>query len=345
MKTMPPRSKLIHRVALLAVALCTWGLPAAWAESYATVQSLTEPDARGRWITVEATAAAARIRGGERSPLEVGMALEVGDQIETAQARVKLRLKGREYLTISEGADLTLGERTVIQRLGEVYYQVRDVFRVDYGTVQTAVEGTEFAIDGQDGPVRVSVTEGAVRVTSAGESVRVRRGQTVTVAQSVAPAAPVAMTPAAQRSSLARAWTLGRPKLQLGLTAGGGIVGPNAGLETRGFAAVPLMPGIRLVAETGLGGRPGAPGTRIPANLGLEMSVGGFSVGGSGQATIEDRRLDCGGRRVLLHLGGAAHARFNMPLGRRLFLVGGGRVGMVGKTLEAGLLAGVGVNL
>ncbi len=338
-------TKLFRRAALLLAVLCMWAPGSAWAESYATVKSLSQPDARGRWVAVDASANAGRIRDGVRVPLEVGMALQVGDQVKTAQARVTVRVGRGEHITVSEGSDLTLGERSVIQRLGEVYYQVRDVFRVDYGTVQTAVEGTEFAIDGRDGPVRVAVTEGAVRVSSAGETVRVKRGQVVTVAQSVAPAAPIAMAKGARGSAMARAWTLGRPRMQLGVMAGGGLLGTELTADTRAFAAVRLLPGVNLVAETGLGSIAGLPGSRIPASLGMEMALGGISVGGSAQATLERRRLDCGGRRVMLHLGGSAHARAHLPLTRRLFLVGQGRAGHNGDGLEASVLAGVGMNL
>ena len=328
--------------ALLVVIL--WVPGVALAEPYASVTSLSVPDARGRWSAVQATAAAARTRGEVRTVLEQGLTLEEGDQIETAMARVELTLPSGEVLILSEGTDITLGERSVIQRLGEVYYQVRDVFRVDYGTVQTAVEGTEFAISGKDGPVRVAVTEGAVRVSSAGETVRVTRGQAVTVAQAVAPGAPVALGQAGLRKAMAKAWTLGRPRLQLGVLAGGGLAGSEAQLETRTFASIRLLPGMNLVGEVGLGGLLGE-STRVPTNLGVEMSVGGFSVGGSGQATVENRVLDCGGKQVLLHFGGSAHARFQMPLTRRVFVVGGARAGLSGGAVEASGLAGVGVSL
>ena len=43
---------------------------------------------------------------------------------------------------MAPGSTLVLQERSVLQQLGEVYYQVRDIFSVQYGTVQTAVEGT-----------------------------------------------------------------------------------------------------------------------------------------------------------------------------------------------------------
>jgi len=337
-------STLHCRLAVALLVALSWLPSAAWAQGYATVSSLAEPDARGRWGAVQATAAAARIRGDERTPLEVGLSLQIGDQVQTTQARVELALPSGETITISEGADLTLGERSVIQRLGEVYYQVRDVFKVDYGTVQTAVEGTEFTISGADGPVQIAVTEGAVRVTSAGESVLVKRGQVLAVAQSIAPGAPTALGRAGLQQAMAKAWTLGRPKVQLGLMAGGGLVGTEAQVETRSFASMRLLPGVNLVGELGLGGLLGQ-STRVPANMGLEMSLGGFSVGGSGQVTVENKSLECGGKQVLLHLGGAAHVRYQLPLSRRLFIVGGARAGFNGATVDGSGQVGVGVSL
>jgi|GEM_PF-1202078 len=345
MKAMLLMTKTLLRVSLLLITAGLVCTGSAWAQTYATVQSLTQPDARGRWVEVDATAAAARIRSGERTPLSVGLELMVGDQIETAQARVKIALEDNEHLTISEGADLTLGDRGVMQRLGEVYYQVRDVFRVDYGTVQTAVEGTEFSIDGTQGPVRVSVTEGAVRVSSAGETVRVKSGQTVQVAQSAAPGSAVAMGAALKRSVLSRAWALGRPRLQVGVMGGGGILQSSPVFEGRLFAAIPLVPGMSLVAQTGLGTLRALPGSRVPLQLGLETTIGGMSFGGSGQATVERWNLSCGARHLAVHLGGFAHARYNLPLSRRLFAVGASRIGHNGDAFESSILAGLGVNL
>jgi len=326
--------------------LAAFSLPGnAWAETFATVQALSVPDVRGRWTSVETTPAAARVADESRTPLSVGMALEVGDRISTEQARVTIRLADNEHLTVSEGADLTLKERSVIQRLGEVYYQVRGLFRVDYGTVQTAVEGTEFSIDGTEGPVRVAVTDGVVRVSNAGESVRVRRGEEVTVALSAAPSAPVVMTGAARRSVLSKAWSLGRPRLQVGAMAGGGMLSQGAAVEGRGFAAIRLLPGMNLVAETGLGGLGGVEGIRVPASLGMELALGGFSVGGSGQVTLERWRYSCGGRHIAVHLGGTAHVRFTMPLTRRVFVVGTSRLGHDGSAIEASMMTGLGVSL
>jgi hypothetical protein len=328
---------------MLVLLVVLMGLPsAAWAQGYATVGAITQPDARGRWSSVEATAAAARIRGDVRTPLRIGLDLQLGDIVQTDRARVRLDLPGSETMNLSEGADITLAERSVLQRMGEVYYQVRDAFRVDYGTVQTAVEGTEFSVSGTDGAVRVAVTEGAVRVSSGGESVRVRRGEVLSVAQSAVPSAPTKLGRAGLSQAMAKAWTLGRPRLKLGLLGGGTYVGSAAEMEIRGLAGVGLLPGLSMVAQTGI---IGGQNTRVPLTLGLETSLGGIALGGSAQATVENKTLDCGGRQVLLHLGGAAHARFELPLSRRLTVLGQVQVGGGGGAIQASGLAGLGLNL
>ena len=74
--------------------------------------------------------------------------LSLSDKRIVTRARVTIRLSDNESITVSAGSEITLRERSVLQTLGEVYYQVRDLFTVDYGTVQTAVEGTEFVISG-----------------------------------------------------------------------------------------------------------------------------------------------------------------------------------------------------
>ena len=154
------------------------------------------------------------------------------------------------------GTTLVLEERSVLQQLGEVYYQVRDVFSVQYGTVQTAVEGTEFAIAGEGAEVAVRVTEGAVQVSNAGEAVRVKRGQEVRVLAASPPPSPTTMAMAATRSARSTAWTLGRPRLQLGLLAGGGVLGTDAGAQMQTFAAVRVLPFLNVVADATQGYSP-----------------------------------------------------------------------------------------
>jgi len=318
----------------------------AWAETFAEVTAIAEPDTRGRWRPVNASAAAAKVVDGERTPLEVGMALVEGDRVVTEEARVTVRLARREHITISPGSDLVLEERTVIQKLGEVYYQVRDVFSVQYGTVQTAVEGTEFAVsgaDGADGAVAVAVTEGAVRVSNAGEAVRVQRGQQVLVPAGLAPAAPTTLSLAASQAARSGAWTLGRPRLQVGALASGGLYGDEGGGDVRYFAALRVLPFLNVVADGAQGFTPDS--IRTGSGLGLEVAMGGLSVGGSGSVTLERWRYPCGGRYAALHVGGHVHGRYTLDITRRFFLAAMARAGGNGDGLEATFGLGGGVNL
>jgi hypothetical protein len=257
---------------------------------------------------------------------------------------VVLAVGESEHITIHPGSDITLRERSVLQALGEVYYQVRDVFSVRYGTVQTAVEGTEFLIAGGD-EVTVSVTEGVVSVSNEGSSVRVKQGRAVSVAEGQAPPVPTRMSLPVRSTIAGRAWALGRPRLQLGVLGSGGLTGTSSTAGVRSFAAVRLLPGVNLVADAGLNGVGGTPGTRLPGGLGLEFVVGGLSIGGTAQLTLEQWRYPCGGRHIAVHFGGHATARYTLALTRRLFTVGMVRVGHSGDALSADGAVGVGVSL
>jgi len=333
---------IIRRIWLLA-AFALISPMTAWAEEFATVKAIAEPDTRGRWRPVQASAAAAIVESDERTPLTVGMALELGQRIVTDEARVTIELARNETLTLSPGSDLELQERSVIQRLGEVYYQVRDIFSVQYGTVQTAVEGTEFSISGTEGPVQVSVTEGAVRVSNAGETVRVKRGQRVVVGPEQAPPTPSRLTLNALQGIRGGAWTLGRPKLQMGAVASGGLYGESGGAELRYFAAVRILPGLNAIADLGQAWT--ADSHRHGTGLGLEWAAGGFSVGGTASLTLERWQYACGGNYAALHAGGSAHARFSADITRRLFVTAMGRAAANGDGLEASFGLGGGISL
>ncbi len=317
-----------------------------WAESFAVVESIAEPDTRGRWSPVKETAAAARFEGDERVFLSVQMPLSVGDRIATDRARVTIRIGKNEHITVHEGSEIVLRERSVLQKLGEVYYQVRGLFTVDYGTVQTAVEGTEFAINGREGPVVVAVTDGVVQVSNMGEAVRLRRGQVVSVPAMAAPLAPARLPPSDRFAMSNKAWTLGRPRLQVGAVGGVGLLGGAAGAESRVFAALRVLPGMNLTAQTAMGGVGGDhQGFRLPTSLGAEAVFGVLSVGGEGQITLQRWRYPCGGRHLALNLGGVVTTRLTVPVTRRVFMAGIGRVGHDGGGVVASVGFGAGVSL
>jgi hypothetical protein len=326
---------------VLAVLCC---LPTtAWAETFAVVTAIAEPDARGRWRPVQTTPAAAKLEGETRTPLVVGMALDLGEQVVTDEARVTIRLGKREHITVSPAAAITIQERSVIQRMGEVYYQVRDIFSVQYGTVQTAVEGTEFAISGSESGVGVAVTDGVVRVSNAGASVRVKRGQQVMVAPTLVPAVPTKLPLSAAQSARSGAWSLGRPRLQVGALAGGGLMGDEGGVRTSTFAALRVLSFFNVVADGGMSFSPSS--HRSDSGLGLEFVLGGLSIGGSGTATIERWNKACGGRYAALHLGGSVHGRYTLDITRRFFVAAQAKAGGNGDGINATFGLGGGVSL
>lgn len=332
------------RLVLATLVFCLgWAPSAAWAEDFATITHIATPDTRGRWQAVDQTPAAAKVTDQDRTPLRVGMALVLGDRVETAEARVTVRLGRREHITLAPGSSLVLEERSVLQQVGEVYYQVRDIFSVKYGTVQTAVEGTEFAVAGEASGVAVRVTEGAVQVSNAGKAVRVKRGQQVRVASAAPPSAPTAMALAATRSARSTAWTLGRPRLQLGVLAGGGLLGTDAGAQMQTFAAVRLLPFLNVIADATQGYS--STSHRSGSGVGLELALGGLSVGGSGTATLERWRYPCGGRYAAVHLGGAFHGRYTMDITRRFFVAAQARGVGNADGIEATFSLGGGVSL
>ena len=349
---MNPKQTRRWLFAALAWCFCI-GMPAdAWAEPYAVVQSIAAPDARGQWRPVTESAAAVQIKDDKRIPLRVGMGLALGDRVVTEEARVTLGIgdaqvvgqNRTETITVSAGGDITIKERSVLQRMGEVYYQVRDMFSVDYGTVQTAVEGTEFSIAGAQDGVKVAVTEGVVRVSNAGSSVRVKRGQELLVGSSAAPPAPSAMVRPALLAVQKAAWSLGRPRLQVGLLGTGGWSGDEGSGQLRAFGSVRLLPMVNLVGE-GAFGLDGGGRFLNGSGLGLETNLMGVQVGGSFQYTVERRSYECGARYAAAHLGGNVHARINMNITRRFFLVASGRAGGDGRGVTASGGFGAGVSL
>jgi len=281
------------------------------------------------------------------------MALAPGDQVRAELARVELRLATGARLNLSEGSALVLGERGVLQELGEVYYRLRGAFRVEYGVVDTVVEGTRFVVRGPEpgaSGVTVRVDEGAVRVENGAAAVALRRGQALTMPERGPPLGP----PAPARPTwdeLGRTHPRGAPGLVLAAMAGGELgidlgfmpaaeAPPAQGL-LRLSAAAGLGPHLRVGggAGFGAGARDGEGALRAPVELFASGSWAGLTVGGGPTATWAQRACPCGWTREL-HLGGAAWARGSLPLGRQLRLAGELRVGAA-DALAVGAAAGV----
>ena len=116
-------------------------------------------------------------------------------------------------LRVGDHADVEVRSRSAIQRLGDVYYHVLSAFTVQFGTVQTAVEGTRFIVLDEPTGVDVRVVEGRVRVTTDKGSARLGRWQT-TGESGVARFRPFATSAAVTRSFVASA-----PRFEVGLAA------------------------------------------------------------------------------------------------------------------------------
>ena len=98
-------------------------------------------------------------------------------------------------MIVAEGTRMVLGPRSLVQQLGDALYRVHGRFKVSFGAVEAAVEGTRFVVHTPDG---VDVLAGRVRVSGAGGSVVGPRGHHVPVAGDT-PGEPVPLTPEQRR--------------------------------------------------------------------------------------------------------------------------------------------------
>ena len=326
-----PRALTVLTVLTLAAGL---GSRRAWAQdAIGTVTVVTEQDDRGRWQPVDAATRAFRIREGQEPvPLTESMELVVGDRIETDLARVEIAYTTGERINLVEGTTVTLtAERSTLQEIGEVYYRLKNAFQVQYGTVDTVVEGTRFTVAGGDGAgqVRVRVDEGRVRVENDAGATPVTRGRELVAEASGPPLAP----PVRARPSVAdvaRTYPRGRPGIVLDAAVVTEVlIDP---IQTAsGVATVRGAPGTRVGASIAVGSvarvrvdstiaAAGARGLRLPQSAGLELGPPGLSLGGGPSVVWERRTLDCGGVVEDLTIGGVAWARKRTPLARGLAL-------------------------
>lgn len=314
----------------------------AFAAGFATLDQLSTVDALGRWKPVAQTGKVRVIRGVESIPGRVGLELQPGDRIATDDARARVRLAAGQDISVAERSEVEVAERSVLQRLGDAYYRVRGRFSVTYGSVQTSVEGTEFAVSVGDLTV-VSVAEGRVRVQNAEGTVSLRRGQVVEIPQVGAPPSPT-FDPSVARAAVDRTFRRGGPTLQGGVLLAGGYANAGPAIEGRLFARLRLLPGVRLAIDTGLGNDGGETGARLPQGVGLELALGGVSVAGQILTTIETCNFECGGAYVALHIGGMGSVRYSFVLSRHLSLEGVVRAGYADGLVVDGA-AGIGVSL
>lgn len=344
----------MHYVLLLvAVLLLLPGV--AWG---AVVESVAVPGFGGEMTELRpgrtTGEAVAVTPDGEERPLGPGVELATGAVVETRRARVVVRLDSDETLHVEEASSVELGAgRTVIQHVGEVYYSVREAFTVEYGTVETAVEGTRFLVVGtavDSGPVVVSVDEGVVTVRTPAGSQTVQQGQTLSASPDAAPPVPDRWSSLDRGRSVGQTLTAGPPRALVGGLLLGGLTGavgtetlrlaPVGSVSGRLLGSIKLLGPLRATAQAGFGG--GLRTVQAPVDAGLELMLGPLAFGGTTAMVWEERDKPCGGTQTWLHLGGKATMRVEVPLGRRLRLLGAAQVGAVGTlTLDAGVGLGV----
>lgn len=283
-------------------------------------------------------------------PLAQGRALHTGDTLVCGRAQVMLTTPTGEQIHLREGASLTLtADRTVLQRIGAVYYQVRSAFRVQYGTVETAVEGTTFVVEGAEreaGRVAVRLHEGRVRVTEGDKAVVLTRGQTTQVTPGrPGPEAPRRWGALTRGASLQRSLGPGAPSLVIGVVAGGVYRGDGTDLLPGGLS--PLVEAVGSVRLQGpLRLRMGAGGSRTAsrsawsAQVSPELSLGPLSGGLGIDVSQEERSTPCL-EQTVQHVGGVGHLRLDLPIGSRLRVLAEGRV-TGGSVLQGAGAVGVG---
>lgn len=332
----------------LVAALLAAGSPASAQEAVlGIIERIEQPDATGRYRTVTQADRGRLNRSGDVRVLRVGDRVAVGDVVEVESARVQLRYDTGERILVLEGSVLELtGDRSLLQRMGEAYYRLRDRFTVRYGSVETVVEGTRFVVlgtgTGDAAAVRVRVDEGRVSVSDGENSVPVRAGQTVSLPAAGLAGAP-APVPARTRLSRANAWRAfakNRPRMVLQVLGTGSALVPygegTPSLETlagsggvRVSAGVGLSRRLRLSTSTalGLGGTGADQRLRLPQELSLGVALPGLPLafGGGPELTYEQCTKACGGSYRALHLGGTGWVQGVLSFGPRLGLVGEAR--------------------
>jgi len=319
----------------LVMATCLLFIrPAAAQEEppWAVVDQIWELDPAGRWVEVERSGEAEIFRVGDPEfvrVLFVGMAVEPGDRVSTADARVRILFDTDEQIVIEPSSGLDLEERSILQLTGEALYEVRGVFRVLYGDVEAAVEGTRFAVYEEGGEVVVSVSQGVVRVTASGQSVQVRRGEQTRAPElrgalddpddlddpaEGGPAMPAALSPEEAAEARAAQRSLGEPRLSLALMGGGGLALEVARADTRAVARYRVSRRWRLVAETGFATDGGV--FYLPQGVGVERRTGPVSLGLKGVGYIAEEVNDCEGTsRIAMLPGASADVRLRIPIG------------------------------
>jgi len=326
---------------LFGLVLPTQARAAAWA----TIERIEVLDDAGRWQAEKRTAQATRTRTGETVPVQLGQALAQGDTLRTHNARLRIRYRDGGQIGVQPESELLLEDGGVLQTLGQVLYQVEGLFRVRFGAVEAAVEGTRFLVAGAPaGPVTVAVDRGHVWVRTQGQQVLVHKGQVVTVPHG-GTLGDVTWHSEAQAASLATlASRLGEPRYTLGLLGGTTLTRGDLSGSATFLLRARIRPAWRFTASAGWA----TTGERfhLPVAAGLERRVGPAGVGIEGLALF-GHSTDCFGIvEIPLQPGVAAVGRLRLPLTDRTALearVRGGYAG--GLYVDAAMGVSLGLGL
>jgi hypothetical protein len=316
-------------------------------ERFAVVDAVYVPTATGGWRATQASPDARHTPAGAATDagVRVGLVVEEGDLVASGPARLRLRLRGDEVIVVEPGTVFEAGPRTIQQRAGELFQRLHGAFRVRFGLVEAAVEGTRFTVTTDEDGGEVAVDAGSVRVGAPGApGVVVTRGEAV----AVAPGSD-AVTPSAQRPApRGRARALGPARHALSLELGGGIttLSPHGAWRLGGRFTVARA----LVLSVEAGQRFDAGQFSVPASFGLGLRGGATSievaaalrVGAGVRCDPEDPACP-GERAVLVDPGVHVALRHDVPVAGRLHLVLDLRAGWVGAPVaeaSAGLALG-----
>lgn len=274
----------------------------ALAAPFARIGVIWEADGDG-WDRV---AASQEVTVDDVPGVERGDELVAGAQVVTEGARVRVEYGDGQQLIVGEGSTLTIQEQGILHELGRVLFEVKGSFTVQHEGVEAAVEGTRFLVEvGPDGAMGVTVREGVVAVTSAGETVRVTRGQAVSVS---AGAAPVTSALGAFKTLES---SLGPPRSSLGVLVSGSFAAESPNLGVRVVGRQRLTPGLALALDVGIQGRQRF---HLPLALGVETTAGPVSVGVQSLNLLGQELCPDGTVETKLHPGGAAHVRYQTRL-------------------------------
>lgn len=123
------------------------------------------------------------VRDGTERAATPGLVLYEGDAIRTAAGSCAVETPEGWRVEIGEASQVRLG-KTVLQRLGSVFYKVRGAFTVQVDDVQLLVEGTAFRVDRDlAGTGELLVPEGSVKLSGTETEERVAEGHILSFTQ------------------------------------------------------------------------------------------------------------------------------------------------------------------